>query len=88
MKFDDQLMISLSIELSNAFSKISNSISSIEEQYNKAISKQNWNSDTRDYYNNEVKGLKKDFDCVRNKFSNVNQYLENVINNYKAFEGK
>lgn len=72
--------------LNNNFNQIKKAMTSIESSFKTIVSSNNWNADTRDYFYEMLSTVFNNFDALNNKFMNVTQYLDNVIDNYKSFD--
>ncbi len=73
--------------LNKRFNQIRESMNDIENSYKDIVSTNNWSSITREYfYLDNYSKMLINYDTLQNKFNNVNLYLEQVINNYIAFE--
>lgn len=72
------------IKLNKNFKEVSKSISNIENSV--SLINSYCHSDTRDYFYEKFQKLQDDFDIITNQFQNINQYIDQVINNYKSAE--
>ncbi len=72
--------------LNRNFNSVVKSFNGIEDNLKSAVNTNNWNSETRDYYAKLCDSIYNNFDAVNNKFMNIKQYLENVVNNYQQFD--
>lgn len=72
--------------LNKNFNEIKNAMNSIENSLKTIYAIRNWDSETRDYFFSMCDSLYNNFDALNNKFMNVTQYLDSVIDNYKSFE--
>lgn len=88
MECDYNALIGESTNLRRKFNNINNKMLALEDANKKICSNSNWNSQTRDYYNDLFNEMKNNFDTLFDKFNNINNYLETVINNYKSFDRK
>ncbi len=74
--------------LSRDFGNLTKIITSFEDSMNSIMSLNMWDSETRDYLFSLYKNLQNNFDIVNNKFNNINQYVDMVINNYKNLDAQ
>lgn len=88
MYCDYDKLIEYSILLNNLFNQITNVIGIIEDANKTIYASRNWNSETRDYYFKAYDVMLKNYDILLNKFRNVTEYLDVLINNYKTFESQ
>lgn len=72
--------------LNRTFNSMIKSVNSIEDSFKTATSTNAWDSITRDCLIDMCKTLYSDFDAINDKFANINQYLDSVVSNYRAFD--
>lgn len=83
---DYKALIDYASLLNKQFNQIMNAMTSIESSYKNIVNTSNWNSVTRNYYNDTYKKILANYNNLANKFNNINLYLDQVISNYIAFE--
>ncbi len=88
MDCDYNALMKESIELSNMFKEISSSLQSLEDTYKAIVNQFTWNSDTRNYFSNKTKLIMANDDCVNDKFLNIRQFLDQVIDNYSTADSQ
>ena len=88
MRFDTDGMLSDSVTLKSVLDSITTDLDKIEESLSIITNTDNWDAESRDYLKEESKRLKYNFDEVNNKFHNINQYVNVVIDNYVVVEGQ
>jgi len=65
-----------------------NALNSIESSLKVISSTSNWNSETRDYFTEKCESIYDNIDILNNKFLNIIQYLDTVIDNYSKIDSK
>lgn len=83
---DYEALKSYAITLNKDFNTIRNAISHFENAMEIATGFSVWDSPTREYYLDLYNSLKENFEIIFDKFNNINQYLDTVIDNYKSAE--
>ncbi len=69
--------------LNSFFKKINTIMDSLEESYKIIYNNANWNSETRNYFFEQVKMILNNMESVNTKFYNVKVYLDAVVENYR-----
>jgi uncharacterized protein YukE len=88
MKCDYDALIDYATVLNQKFNNIKNAISDIESSASTIYNTTNWNSETRDYFVEQFSTMLDNFDTINNKFLNITQYIDTVIDNYKQLESQ
>lgn len=86
MQCDYKALIDYASLLNKQFNQIENAMLNIETSFKNIVSTTNWNSTTQWYFFQIYNKMKANYDNIVNKFNNINIYLDQVINNYIAFE--
>ena len=81
---DAEALSSYNGTLKKNFNSIVTSLDNIERTFKTMYDASNWKSDTGNYFSSECKKLLSNFETVKNKFDNINQYLESVVSNVKS----
>lgn len=86
MKCDYEALAELETKLNKYFNNMIEAMDNMEDA-NKAIyNSSNWSSVAKDYYQDEFKQMLTNFDNIVNKFMNIRQYLDQVINDYASLD--
>lgn len=83
---DYKELLDKSTQLNKIFSKITKTLMEIEDDGDLLMQLSNWDSVTRDYFNQKFNIVKKNDEIIGNLILNVNSYLETVIDNYSSLE--
>lgn len=83
---DYKELLDKSTQLNKIFSKITKTLMEIEDDGDLLMQLSNWDSVTRDYFNQKFNMVKKNDEIIGNLILNVNSYLETVIDNYSLLE--
>lgn len=83
---DYKELLDKSTQLNKIFSKITKTLMEIEDDGDLLMQLSNWDSVTRDYFNQKFNMVKKNDEIIGNLILNVNSYLETVIDNYSSLE--
>lgn len=83
---DYKELLDKSTQLNKIFSKITKTLMEIEDDGDLLMQLSNWDSVTRDYFNQKFNMVKKNDEIIGNLVLNVNSYLETVIDNYSSLE--
>lgn len=86
MYCDYKMLTEEAIRLNKVFQSFNKIMSSIEKANKEICNNNHWSSQTRDYFYQKHLNLLENFDIVTNQFLNINQYLDNVIENYASAE--
>ena len=86
MKLDYEALEQLNIKLNKTFSNINKNFSDITSSLETITSLNNWDSETRDYFMTFYNEIQNNFNIISDKFSNIYQYLDSVVNNYRLTE--
>ena len=83
---DYKELLDKSTQLNKIFSKITKTLIEIEDDGDLLMQLSNWDSVTRDYFNQKFNMVKKNDEIIGDLILNVNSYLETVIDNYSSLE--
>ncbi len=83
---DYKELLDKSTQLNKIFSKITKTLIEIEDDGDLLMQLSNWDSVTRDYFNQKFNMVKKNDEIIGDLILNVNSYLETVIDNYSLLE--
>ncbi len=83
---DYKELLDKSTQLNKIFSKITKTLMEIEDDGDLLMQLSNWDSVTRDYFNQKFNMVKKNDEIIGDLILNVNSYLETVIDNYSSLE--
>ena len=83
---DYKELLDKSTQLNKIFSKITKTLMEIEDDGDLLMQLSNWDSVTRDYFNQKFNMVKKNDEIIGNLILNINSYLETVIDNYSSLE--
>ncbi len=83
---DYKELLDKSTQLNKIFSKITKTLMEIEDDGDLLMQLSNWDSVTRDYFNQKFNMVKKNDEIIGNLILNINSYLETVIENYSSLE--
>ncbi len=72
--------------LNSTFNEIIDIMNDIEESYKTISNTSNWQSLTSTYFRDATKNITSNIDIINNKFYNVKQYLDTVVDNYHNTE--
>ncbi len=72
--------------LDTIFKKINTTMDALEDSYKVIYNSANWNSQTRNYFYNQVKEILSNMESVNSKFYNIKIYLDTVVENYRRTE--
>ena len=81
---DYKELLDKSTQLNKIFSKITKTLMEIEDDGDLLMQLSNWDSVTRDYFNQKFNMVKKNDEIIGDLILNVNSYLETVIDNYSS----
>lgn len=87
MNCDYRMLEKYAADLKTELKNLSDIITSIENSFSR-ICNSEWNSPTKDYLSKRNTKISKDDNLCFNKQVNINNYLQNVINNYRATENQ
>ena len=83
---DYKELLDKSTQLNKIFSKITKTLIEMEDDGDLLMQLSNWDSVTRDYFNQKFNMVKKNDEIIGDLILNVNSYLETVIDNYSLLE--
>ena len=83
---DYKELLDKSTQLNKIFSKITKTLIEMEDDGDLLMQLSNWDSVTRDYFNQKFNMVKKNDEIIGDLILNVNSYLETVIDNYSSLE--
>ena len=72
--------------LNTLFKKINTTMDALEDSYKTIYDSANWNSETRNYFYQQIKEILTNMESVNSKFYNVKTYLDTVVENYRIVD--
>lgn len=76
------------VKLNSLFNQISDTMNLLEVSYKTIYNGSNWNSETRNYFLEKTKEVFVNMESINNKFFNIKQYLDTVVDNYTEADQK
>ncbi len=86
MSVDYNALSSYLDTLNKDFKKITAAFTAIEKSLDNICAYTNWSGESREYFFSVTKKLLDDFEIVNYKFTNVSQYVDSAIDNYRETE--
>ena len=88
MQFDGNDVANLTLLLQLAFQKLDISMNEIINSNKTMTSSNNWESPTNDYYSDQFEDVIENYLLLKDKYNNIVEYLEGVIENYNSMNKK
>lgn len=88
MEIDDTALSEYINDLKKNFKSIENIFSQIQESLDLIYSRISWSGLSRDYFFDVCKKLLDDFKIIQEKFLNISQYVDSVLDNFHEFNSQ